>query len=168
MQQPAAPAPAEQVAPRTKSKELTNKERQSAVSMLLGRRQQGRLARGSITIVAKKFGVHRHTISRLWARAESSRAHDLLIPPEINSRKNARGRKPKYYLDDRKEAVKQPPFHSWHGQRHTIMSSSSSTVVAEEVWHKKEDELTEQSHIDESIKSRAESLEKALTTFLPH
>jgi transposase-like protein len=57
--------------------DLTENQRKSVISILLddSEMKEGKrvLARGAVARVAKKFDVHRSTVLRIWARAETNR-----------------------------------------------------------------------------------------------
>jgi hypothetical protein len=66
--------------------QLTKKNRNKVVQLLLGAVRDGALPHGKLTEVSLLFGVHQTTISRLWARAETSRTEGIVFSPEILSR----------------------------------------------------------------------------------
>ena len=72
-------------------KDLTKSLRMQIVSMLQGMENDGSLPRGSVTAIAKRFGVACCTVHRLWKRAVHTRATGLINSPDFNSRKNIPG-----------------------------------------------------------------------------
>ena len=78
------------VPPGTKSKEVSNKQHQTAVVMLIGWLQRRHLAYGSIAIDAEKVGVTCYMISRLWGQVGAACVHGLIVSPEMNSQKSSR------------------------------------------------------------------------------
>ena len=75
-----------------KYKELRSEDRGRAISIFMASCQNGSLPRGALTSVAKMFDVHPSTISRLWKRAERTRAEGVIHSPEISSGTSLRGR----------------------------------------------------------------------------
>ena len=59
--------------PNNSYRELTQQQREEVMRELLFDFQHGRLKRGAITKVAKKFAVNHTTISRLWKLASFNR-----------------------------------------------------------------------------------------------
>ena len=92
-----------------KIKELTDIQRCSIVSMLLGMETNGNLLRGSLAEVAEKFQTSHPTVSRLWGQAKLSRSESKLVEKEILSKKTTRGRKK---WDDKamKKAIREIPL----------------------------------------------------------
>ena len=72
-------------------KDLTKSLRMQIVLMLQGMENDGSLPRGSVTAIAKRFGVARCTVHRLWKRAAHMRATGLINSPDFNSRKKIPG-----------------------------------------------------------------------------
>ena len=73
-----------------KNKDLPRNLWVQIVSMLQGLENDGSLQRGSITAIAKRFGVACCTVHRLWKRAVRTRATGLINSPEFNSQKKIR------------------------------------------------------------------------------
>ena len=65
--------------------------RMQIVSMLQGMENDGSLPRGSVTAIAKRFGVACCTVHRLWKRAACTRTTGLINSPDFNSRKKIPG-----------------------------------------------------------------------------
>ena len=61
------------------------------VSMLQGMENNGSLPRGSVTAIAKRFGVARCTVHRLWKRVARTCAMGLINSPDFNSQKKIPG-----------------------------------------------------------------------------
>ena len=68
-----------------RNKDLTRNLRVQIVLMLQGLESEGSLQRGSITAIAKRFGVARCTVHCLWKRAARMRATGVINSPEFNS-----------------------------------------------------------------------------------
>ena len=86
-----------------KYRELSAKDHGRAVAMILANVRDGKPKWGSFSIVAKKFGFARQTISRLWARAclpapipLNNHEKVTFDTPQIISRKKSRDSKPIY------------------------------------------------------------------------
>ena len=100
-----------------KNKDLPRNLWVQIVSMLQGLEKDGSLRRGSITAIAKRFGVARCTVHRLWKRAARMRATGLINSPEFNSQgKNSR-RPPIYPTEFVREGVKDVPLRKRRTQR---------------------------------------------------
>ena len=74
-----------------KNKDLLRNLQVQIVSMLQGLENDGSLRRGSITAIAKRFGVARCTVHCLWKRVAGTRATGLINSPEFNSPKKIPG-----------------------------------------------------------------------------
>ena len=72
-------------------KDLTRSLRMQIVSMLQGMENDGSLPRGSVTAIAKRFGVACCTVHSLWKRAARTHATGLINSPDFNSRKKILG-----------------------------------------------------------------------------
>ena len=53
-----------------RNKDLTRNSRMQIVSMIQGMENNGSLPRGLVTAIAKRFGVARYTVHRIWKRAD--------------------------------------------------------------------------------------------------
>ena len=85
-------------------------DRGRAMVLLLAVAKNGKLPHGAISDVAKKFGVHRSAISKLWARAKLTRVSGVINSPEMRSKACRRGRKRIYLSPIVREAVKSIPL----------------------------------------------------------
>ena len=111
-------------------KDLTKSLRMQIVSMLQGMENDGSLPRGSVTAIAKRFGVARCTVHRLWKRAARTCATGLINSPDFNSRKKNSGRPPIYPTEFVREGVKDVPLRKRQTQWKlaTSMGVSKTTV----------------------------------------
>ena len=71
-----------------------NKDRMKAIALLIGWVKNGVLLYGSISILAKKFGVMWVTMSHLWVHAGSAHAEGLIVSLETTSQKKQTGMTP--------------------------------------------------------------------------
>ena len=91
-------------------REMRPQDRGRAMVLLLALAKNGKLPHGAISDVAKKFGVHRTSISKLWARAKLTRVSGVINSPEMRSKACRRGRKRIYLSPIVREAVKSIPL----------------------------------------------------------
>ena len=70
-----------------RNKDLMRNLRMQIVSMLQGMKNDGSLRRGSITTIAKRFGVARCTVHHLWKRVVHMHAMGVINSPDFNSQK---------------------------------------------------------------------------------
>jgi DNA invertase Pin-like site-specific DNA recombinase len=120
-------------------KNLTEEQRNSAVSMLLNAvGENGKFPHGAIKKVAQHFLCDRSTMFRLWNKAESARKHALIIPSEFCSKKNETGRRPIYSRDELKQEIASTPlFHrrserglaSYLGVSKSLVQSCMNEIV---------------------------------------
>ena len=92
-----------------RNKDLTRNLRIQIVSMLQGMENDGSLRRGSITAIAKRFGVECCTVLRLWKRAACTCTTGIFNSPDFNSQKKS-GRPPIYLTEFVREGVKDLPL----------------------------------------------------------
>mmetsp|Transcript_13999 Transcript_13999/g.18247 ORF Transcript_13999/g.18247 Transcript_13999/m.18247 type:complete len:138 (+) Transcript_13999:79-492(+) len=103
--------PPEPPANNRKKKEMTEHQRLQALSMLLVFAEDGVLPYGSITQIAKKLGVTRSSLSKLWNKAGQARAHGHVAPADVFSRKKtSSGRKQKYCQEMVEEEIATIPL----------------------------------------------------------
>ena len=69
------------------NKEMTEHQRLQALSMLLVKAEDGVLPYGAIADIAKKIGVSRSCLSRLWKKAGQACANGHVAPTDVFSRK---------------------------------------------------------------------------------
>jgi hypothetical protein len=98
-------------------KHLSSKMRNKVISHLLGSMENGVLPRGKLLELSLIYGVHRATISRLWARATISRATLLANSPELISRRFGQEHNLKYPSEELRPAMLEIPFNSRPTQR---------------------------------------------------
>ena len=72
-------------------KDLTRSLRMQIVLMLQGMENNGSLPRGSVTAIAKRFGVACCTVHHLWKRVARTHATGLINSPDFNSWKKILG-----------------------------------------------------------------------------
>jgi hypothetical protein len=70
-----------------------------------------KLRRGAITDLAKRFHVHRRTISRVWARAVENFENPHVRTFRASPHKNKTGRRRQWIPEEVREAVKDLPIH---------------------------------------------------------
>ena len=68
-----------------RNKDLLRNLRMQIVVMLQGMENDGSLQRGSITAIAKRFGMACCTVHRLWKRAVHMHATGVINSPDFNS-----------------------------------------------------------------------------------
>jgi hypothetical protein len=90
-------------------KNLSSKLLSKVISHLLGSMENGVLPRGKLLEVSLIYGVHRATISRLWARATVSRATLLANSPELISLRFGQEHNLKYPSEELRPAVLEIP-----------------------------------------------------------
>jgi DNA invertase Pin-like site-specific DNA recombinase len=134
-------------------REMTDDERKEAFTMLEMMMKNGKLQHGSFTIVAKKFGVHVSTISRIWARGRRAHADGLNKKPDVRSLKFNRGRLPKYIKDDFDHDMQLLPL----SKRKTLRSLASSLGLSLTTTHRMV------SHDDSTVYRHKSSLKPSLT-----
>ena len=89
-----------------RNKDLTRNLRVQIVLMLQGLENDGSLQRGSITTIAKRFGVAYCTVHCLWKRAARTCTTGIINSPDFNSRKQNSRRPPIYLMEFVCEGVK--------------------------------------------------------------
>jgi hypothetical protein len=70
-----------------------------------------KLRRGAITDLARRFHVHRRTISRVWARAVENYENPHVRTFRASPHKNKTGRRQQWIPEEVREAVKDLPIH---------------------------------------------------------
>lgn len=93
-------------------KEITTKQKRDGMSMLIGlQKDDGSLPRGAINSTAKKVGVARKAMSRVWNSSHTSRERGVIFSPDVNSKKTGVvGKKAVYDKNEMVEVMKQIPL----------------------------------------------------------
>ena len=89
-----------------KSRELSFEERISIASILQTLVTNDKLRKGAHEEVAKKFGVHRTTVARIWYGAKKNEFNPLTKIDAVRSLKGNRGAKPIYDVEELQAAIK--------------------------------------------------------------
>ena len=84
--------------PPPKNRDLSSNMRMQIVAMLQGMENNGSLRQGSVTAIAKRFGMARCTVHCLWNWVACTHATGIINSLEFNSQKNS-GR-PHIYLTE--------------------------------------------------------------------
>ena len=119
--------------PNNSYRELTQQQREEAVRELLFDFQHGRLKRGAITRVAKKFAVNHATISRLWKLASSHSDPNHINFFDVASKTHLRGRKVMYDIHTLKNEISQIPLSKRKTLRDVANTLSVLTSVVQKM-----------------------------------
>ena len=133
---PPAPDPHKEIVgnPRQR-RELTDSQRDRIVSCLLwelqSHGQNGRFARGTVTVVANEFYVCSKTIRRVWARALENFQNPEVRQFRSNTEKKRCGRHRKWNHEEVREAVRLLPLF----QRKTIRDLAAALKIPKSTVH---------------------------------
>ncbi|KAF0748156.1 hypothetical protein AaE_007446 [Aphanomyces astaci] len=117
--------------PRATTKhDLPDDERMSLYHDLLVHKVDGRLPHGKATELRLKYGVSKHTVSKIWKRGQETAARTGVA--SVARRKKGRsGRPPKRSIQDLEAAIKSVPPHL----RSTLLSlAKSSSIPPTTLW----------------------------------
>ncbi|ETV63813.1 hypothetical protein H257_19254, partial [Aphanomyces astaci] len=117
--------------PRSTTKhDLPDDEQLSLYHELLEHKQNGRLARGKAKEILRKYGISRHTLSKIWTRGQLSKAQSGLADVVLK-RKGRAGRRPSRTIAQIESAVKNAPPHL---RRIIALLTASSGIPPTTLW----------------------------------
>ncbi|RHY04662.1 hypothetical protein DYB35_006608 [Aphanomyces astaci] len=117
--------------PRSTTKhDLPDDERLSLYHELLEHKQNDRLARGKAKEILRKYGISRHTLSKIWTRGQLSKAQSGLADVALK-RKGRAGRRPSRTIAQIESAVKNAPPHL---RRIFALLTASSGIPPTTLW----------------------------------
>ena len=106
-------------------KELTSAERFAVFTTLQNRSQHGRLQRGSVSDVARAFGVARATVSTLWNKGRQAMENGTDPREAILSKRGRCGQKKAYNDEDLISTIREMPLQD----RRNLQDIANTTNV---------------------------------------